>query len=211
MSKHGEVMEGLGLEIELRDKNGRLKSKEKIQSKSYVRNWLGILAAMQGASALSSYVKDTSGNYKDNDMYEAGTSNAAAGWRVNCNASSGDATLGILVGSSSTTAAPTDYTLGSQILHGTSSGQLSYGGHTIEDPAVATNDTTFRIIRTFTNNSTGTITVREICLVIHIYSKWNNSIQVDGNIMIIRDVLGTAKDIGVGETLTVRYIPKTTT
>jgi hypothetical protein len=59
----------------------------------------------------------------------------------------------------------------------------------------------FRVVRGFTNGSGGTITVKEIGLVI--------ANQKEGltlyNFLMARDVLGSPQDVPDGSTLTIRY------
>ena len=70
--------------------------------------------------------------------------------------------LGIVVGTSATAVTPADYALNAIIAHGASTGQLWHHatdvyGHTIINP-----NASFNIVRLFTNNSGGSITINEV-------------------------------------------------
>lgn len=204
----------LYIELEHRNANGAVISIEKRQARSYLRNWLGWVCTIFRESVISNWIKDTSGNYVTTQLWYTDDSNNSYTRYTSAHVTAGvaDDTFGIQVGSGNTTPAPTDYALGSKITHGTSSGNLSYGAHTVEAPQTSGSDTTFRIIRTFTNNTSATVTVREIGLVVYLHMvNYGASVNTDKKVMMIRDVLSVAKDIAVGETLTVRYIPKVTT
>jgi uncharacterized membrane protein YczE len=81
---------------------------------------------------------------------------------------------------------------------------------TVEDTDGTPPDTTFRVIRTFTNNTSSPITVYEIGLAIA------NAYNIGGTtiytyyFLIARDVLSSPQTIPAGATLTVRYIFKVT-
>jgi hypothetical protein len=75
---------------------------------------------------------------------------------------------------------------------------MSYGTSTVE---ALTKDTTwqFRVVRTFTNNSGATITVREVGLFIQVNTPTKQ-------VMLARDVITSPINVPAGSTLTMRYI-----
>ena len=205
----------LEVELEVRDKNGKLISVHRQQSKSLLKNFARILRTMflavggQSTYAVSTTLTDTSGASKTfYGAYTYGSGNS--GLAPMCaNAPSGNDAHGIQVGSSSTAVTRDDFQLGGKIANGTSAGQLSYGSMTVEDTDGTAPDTIFRLIRTFTNNTSSAITVYEIGLVIA-----NTYISAGSGttnyFLIARDVLSAPQSIPAGATLTVRYIFKVT-
>jgi len=114
-------------------------------------------------------------------------------------APSGDDNYGILVGTSSQTVNQDQYNLVAKILHGTTSGRLSYG-ETIYSVSDTSLTMTITITRMFDNLSGGDITVNEVGLFVK-YTVGTDTKYA----MIARDVI-TATTIPNGGRLTVRYI-----
>jgi hypothetical protein len=155
---------------------------------------------------ISAGLKDHGGNDVPFQIYSTTTTEPS--YYLNVNAPVNDANYGIRVGSGSTTPTANDYNLANPIAHGTGSGQLLYGATTIESVVVDENNrTSFRIIRTFSNSSGATVTVREIGLSV----KWYRPGYGYTYALLARDVLSSAVDVPDGATLTVRYILSTTT
>ena len=205
------------VELELRDAKGRLVKRRRFRSKSYVANFIRTLRRFAiGVTSTGSYGTryynttgtepvDTGGTARG-FFIGAHTSTFTYNW-IKMDAGSGDSTHGIRVGTGTSAPTPTDYDLGALIAHGTGAGQLQYGASTIEATQIVDSTTSFRIVRTFTNASGSTITVKEIGLV---YSTYIASTTI-GYIMIAKDLLGSPVDVLNGQTLTVRYIPSVTT
>lgn len=88
------------------------------------------------------------------------------------NAASGVTDYGIVVGTSSSAMNPNSYSLGSQIGHGTGSGQLLYSNVTVAESIssranlIVSNKARYTPQRVFTNLSGAPITVREIGIII---------------------------------------------
>lgn len=70
--------------------------------------------------------------------------------------------VGIVIGTSASAVTPTDYAMGTKILHGTASGKMEYGGMECLTPVISNPDGSMKLRRYFTNNSGGTITVNEV-------------------------------------------------
>ncbi len=200
---NGKVNLQLELECEVRDKNGKLISKHRQVSKSLLKNFALALKGIMAGSVQSKNVnlKDTSGTSRAYPYMSTSTLYLLA-----VNAGQGNQGYGILVGSGTTPVSRDDYKLVSQIAHGSDVGQLSYGAVTVEDPDGTPPDTVFRVIRTFTNNTTESITVSEIGLAFYEYDASAYTLCF----LIARDVLSTSQSVPSGATLTVRYIFKVT-
>jgi hypothetical protein len=201
MGKYTPKLPRAVIEFEVRDKNGKLLQKGKFPAKSWVGNIIRLLNALwniwASASSVSTYYYSTPTVLLD-------TSNTAralqivsgAGGNYGGAAPAGDTSAGILVGTSDTPVSLAQYNLLGLITHGTGSGQLSYGATMVENLTI---DSTyyFRILRTFTNNSGASITVREIGLFL----------KPHGNsYMFARDVPTSPITVPAGSTLTLRYI-----
>jgi hypothetical protein len=189
------------IEFEVRDKDGKLIQKGKFPAKSWVGNIIRLLNALwktwASTTSATYYCCSTPAVLLDttNTARSLGLNPGSAG-SFGGSAPAADTSAGILVGSSDTPVSLAQYNLQALIAHGTGSGQLSYGNTTVED---LTTDTTylFRIIRTFTNNSGSTVTVREIGLFLK---------PMPQSFMFARDVPASAINVPAGSTLTLRYI-----
>lgn len=106
-------------------------------------------------------------------------------------------TYGIQVGTSTAAESINDTSLGTQIAHGTSAGQLQYGAMTYGAPSTTATTTTFRFTRVFTNGSGGTVTVQEIGLV-------SSDLNSASRFLWIRDLTG-AVAVTNGQQITVNY------
>jgi hypothetical protein len=193
------------IEYEVRDKNGKLLSKGKFPAKSWVGNIIAVLSCIIStwAQTTSNYstssradLIDTSGTARSL-LLGGGTSTSTVGG----NAPAGTADSGIVVGTSDTPVSLGQYNLQSPIAHGTGAGQLSYGATTVES---LVKDTAwyFRVIRTFTNSSGSSITIREIGLFV----RFGLFSPTYFSCMLARDVPSTPITVPNGSTLTVRYI-----
>jgi hypothetical protein len=173
------------IEFEVRDKDGKLLQKGKFPAKSWVGNIIGLLSSLiYGGTCPTSGTVGYPYSPRTDMTETGGTSQGITifgnGVIVGGNAGAGVDSYGILIGSSDTAVAIGQYNLGSKIAHGTGSGQMSYGTSTVE---AITKDTTwlFKVVRTFTNNSGATITVREFGLFIQVSSPVKQ-------VMLARDV-----------------------
>lgn len=77
-------------------------------------------------------------------------------------AGSGNDDRGIVVGTGTTTPTNDDYKLGTQIVHGVGSGQLSYGEQMTTTPAEIGNNVDFVLTRNYTNGSGAEVVIKEI-------------------------------------------------
>jgi hypothetical protein len=177
------------IELELRDKDGKLIKKHIQDGHTYVYNFLALLRVPVAYS---------------NDQITTITGSSASGnpttsvVQLAMNGGYGDTGYGIVIGTSDTPYNPMHYKLQNQISHGSSSGQMLYGVTTIEVPQSL--DGSYRVVtsRVFTNSSGASITVKEI----GIYSRISGTSDY---CMIARDVI-TPTAVANGQSLTVRYI-----
>jgi hypothetical protein len=197
------------IELEVRDASGKLLTFKRAKAKSLLAQFLGLLkgqfAVSWGANVSgNSPVVDTSGTTRNcpcasGYLYYSG---------MLLNSGSGDSSYGLVVGTSDAPNAVNQYAMGAIITHGSGTGQLYYGSHTIENvtnPA-GTNNWIIRITRVFTNNSTSSVTVKEIGLIA---LSQDSGCQPTRYFLIARDVISPVT-VPPGSTLTVRYIFKIT-
>lgn len=120
----------------------------------------------------------------------------------NMYAAAGDNSNGMQVGTGNQAVDKDNTQLVSLIAHGNLSGQLSYGAQTVEDISnPQSNVSQWRCVRSFTNNYSSTITVKELGLVV------SNSWTAPGKKALIeRTVLNPAMDVPTTQTLTLRYV-----
>jgi len=191
---------GAELEIEVRDKNGRLIEHRKQESKSFVKQFIDMLYGLFKAD----YVSSTQLNVTKIDGTAEAYPNLPSANSAVMSVSFGseDDTGGIVVGDSDEAVQYDDYNLKSKIPHGSGSGQLSYGATIVEEPYKDGTEYKFRVFRTFTNNSGASITVKEVGLV----AWWKTKPTIQA--LLIRDVLASPTSIPDGATLTVRYYIK---
>jgi len=209
MGKYTPKLPKAVIEFEVRDKNGKLIEKGKFPAKSWVGNIVGLLSAI--LSMWSSMVPAYSAGVSRADLtdvsgtargFSIGSGTTGGGGVVGGCAPAGEITAGIVVGSSDTPVSLSQYSLGALIPHGTGSGQLQYGATNVE---TISKDTTwlFRIVRTFTNSSGVSVTVREIGLYVRLGM---SSSPYYYSCMLARDVPPSPIIVPDGLTLTVRYI-----
>jgi len=187
------------LSVEVRDKDGKKITSFEQSLRSFVENSLYVIdsAFNQLCSTQVDFAfKDTAGDptsmwYKDQDA--AGKYCAEGGAGVDA--------FGILVGSSNTAWACTQYAMVTKISHGSGGGQLSYGACTCTRTLGVCAPAKSQIQRSFDNNSGAEITVREIGWVL----KVTNKALATRYCMIARDVIA-ATAVPNGGRLTVKYI-----
>lgn len=194
-------------EVIVTDKNGKVVSKESRVCKSFLTNFVKWIATFFSAPPWtyggSQSLNNTSGAGKTIPATLQQLQAFFGAW----SGLVGSNLLGIVVGTSATAVAPDDYALKAIIAHGTGAGQLLHNVQTQEAVQVVGAVSSVRATRTFTNNSGGTITVREIGW----YWGQHDSVNSYQYFCGVRDVLGTPKEVADGLTLTVRYTFSVTT
>jgi hypothetical protein len=209
MGKYTPKLPKAVIEFEVRDKDGKLIQKGKFPAKSWVGNIIGLLSCLVSGMTCTTSVSGY-GGYSRTDLTDVGST--ARGLFMGCfsggsvlggNAGAGVDTFGILIGTSDTPVALSQFALGAKITHGTGSGQMQYGASTV-DVMVKNSSWYFRAIRTFTNGSGATITVREIGLFLRL--PITNASDGYAPFMLARDVPASPINVPSGSTLTLRYI-----
>jgi hypothetical protein len=206
MGKYTPKLPKAVIEFEVRDKDGKLIQKGKFPAKSWVGNIIGLLSAI-----LSTWGSTSGGNvvYSRSDLTDTGGASKTmalgsyySGVTLGAQAPTGETTAGIVVGSADTPVSIGQYALVIPIGHGTGSGQLQYGATTVE-PMAKNSTWLFRVLRTFSNASGATVTVREIGLYVRLGT---SSSPYYYSCMLARDVPASPINVPNGSTLTVRYI-----
>jgi hypothetical protein len=184
----------LTYEMEVRDKDGNLISFQRKQSKSLLKTFGQALRAVMYSTmnASTESIKDTTNTSRN---FPALSNIANSLFNVNSPAT--NANYGILVGTGATAVNRDQYALTTKIAHGNGSGQIMYKDSIVESCNGTPPATVWRVIRTFSNDFSTTITVNEIGLAIYHQS-------IPCYIMIARDLATQA--VVAGATLTVRYI-----
>jgi hypothetical protein len=171
------------VELELRDKEGKLLRKRRFKSKTWVRNFMFTLDSSMGGP---DQIQTTTGGWLGDNS-------------LGVNAGANNDNFGIQVGTGTNPWAYDQYSLQTKISHGSGSGQMLYGACTVTQNIVITNGMKFVVSRVFTNGTSATITVKEIGLVAA-------TGYVNYYKLLARDVLSPAIDVPAGSSLTVRYV-----
>ncbi len=196
MSKN--PVEALYFKIEIRDKKGNLLRTSKLKRcHSFVLQYLQIeeigMAKAYGADPDTVSIKDTSNTAQTmkwtNKAVEAG---------------SGLTTYGILAGIGETAPANTDYAMQTLIAHGTGAGQMQYSSCSVGSASVVGSNVDMTIVRSLTNNSGGTITIKEIGIVISA----QDSTTTQRYFLIVRDAVSQA--VLNDEVASILFIRRTT-
>lgn len=173
-------------------KTGKIVLKRKEKCYSLVDNFLRILYCKMGFVTNSG--TDTSGS----------SVSFTAGSEIDpyflMTAGSSDDDSGIVVGTGTTAAAIDDNNVETRIDDGAGSGQLQYASSTVAAPTVDASTTTLTLTRVFTNDSGGSITINEVCLIT----------QDSPEVLIARDIVSGGIAVGSGQEATINYKIRTT-
>ncbi len=183
--------------IRVHDKDGNLVHDHQEESRSLVKAFLaGLLANMSNSAGLGGTHNDILGAAKTIEVADA-----AAQAQFESKGTATDDDEGIVIGTTNTAVDITDEKLVAQVVHGTSSGQMEYELQTYSsDIAISDPNATFLTSRVFSNNSGGTITVRET----GIYARIGTTTAVVFDFCIVRDV-PTEVAVADSSTCTVDY------
>jgi len=209
------------IEYEVRDKYGKLVTKKRMPCRSLVANFLRYLRRLwmtEGITCLGSLgatycgfsgtePQDTTPTARPVLLGAGGSGTPPTVVWMKIDALLGVVTSGIRVGTTDTPVTISQTNLFAPIAHGTGVGQLSHGACTL-DALIESNPTvTLKIIRTFSNGSGGTVTVKEIGLFCYGMVAIG---PVHASFLLSRDVPSPAIDVLNGQTLTIRYVLATT-
>lgn len=168
-------------------KTGKVIKKRSFRSQSYVLAMLDILYEQMVNVAMN--ITDTGGTARSVGAH-------LNNFMVQTNAN--DSANGLVVGTGTVAVAITDTKLGTQITHGSTSGLLLYGAVTITAPATSGSTRSYTIIRTFTNNSGATITVKECGIYVM-------ALAATYKFCAVRDLISGGQAVLNGQALTITY------
>jgi hypothetical protein len=209
------------IEIEVRDREGRIVGRGRHEMRSFLNNLLKILEGVMksvGGAALSysgtvasTTVINTAGSstaaYTEWYASTSSTHNYGGGVPFAAKAPDDDDSYGIVVGSGTVGVALDQYAPASKIPHGTGSGQLDYGLSSYEDLGLDTGVSPpvyrFRIMRTFSNLSGAAININEVCIIARSYWKELFGVMNDVKYMVARDALPSTYTVPNGGSATV--------
>jgi hypothetical protein len=202
IEQEGNVL--LDMEYVVRDKDGKEVLRRQEYGDSFVANFIKILFCACGrhfapdtGSVMT--LTDTTNTARTGDEDNAPTTNMSLTQLFDCNATSGDDSHGLLVGTGTTATDIDDYALDTVVAEGTGAGQMEYGNHSI---VASTHDGSTNsyagITRTVANNSGGSIVVAEVGLVCNM--DWDTT--TNRNFLLLREVLGTTVTVLDTQTLT---------
>lgn len=217
--------------LEIGDSLGNIEKRIEMKSNSFVRNYYNGLAFdsifkspyNSTETAVGTFgdgvdtpIKDTSGTLRGIASSGGATGASAFAWpgystsssyrtlNAGLAAPSGTTTYGIVTGTSDSAESFESYAMGSQIAHGTGTGQMNYATQSSLASfsfSSGTKKLTATHNRTFTNVSGATITVKEIGLILRFGVGSNSDLRA----LIIRDVLASPIDVETTKTLTITY------
>jgi hypothetical protein len=207
------------IEVEVRDREGRIVGRGRHEMRSFINNLLRILEGEMkaiGGVALSysanSPVTSATVIKIDGSSATAYTEyyyGSGGGVPFAVKAPDNDDSYGIVVGSGTIGVALDQYAPASKIPHGTGSGQLDYGLSSYEDLGLDTGVSPpvyrFRVMRTFSNLSGAAININEVCILARCYWRDGGTIVNDVKFLIARDALPTTYTIPTGGTATVVF------
>ena len=163
----------------------------RLRARSFVVQFIESMRGFWNGADQAS-ITDTGGSAR---TMEANNPNPV--WRVI--AGSGVVTFGTRAGTGTTAVVMTDNKLETEIAEGTGSGQLSHGACTVSAHIESSTESSFTIVRSFTNSTGSTVTVTET----GIYAETTLSGGGQLFMMLARDVLSSSQAILNGQVLTV--------
>jgi hypothetical protein len=149
------------IDVEIKDKDGIIISRVNKIANSLVIYFIDKM--YQFNAFTSGSIKDTGNTVRTVYGYQASGNNYAL---ISAVAGSGDATIGIVVGTGTTAVTMTDYVLQTKINHGSGSGQLSYNAQSFTAPSTVGSTRSYTIQRTWNNLSGADITINEVGIYI---------------------------------------------
>lgn len=171
--------------VVVRDRYGKIISRERHKSRSFLKQWNQLVYAQMSQAALN--ITDTGGtprsiqHHNDNFLMDA---------------IAGVTTYGIRVGTGDTAVDISDYALETPIANGVGAGDLIYWICEVTDPAVAPPSCSFEVSRTMVNDSSGEITVKEAGIYMKMLTYYGCA---------VRDVFATPQAVPNGGGITVNW------
>ena len=187
----------------VRDRNGKVLSQEEKRSRSFLGLWNKMVwAQMTGAPFPGSLaVTDIYGS-----LWALGVGTSGYNFRMNAGAE--NPSMGIVIGTSNTPVAISDYQMGALINQGLGAGQMDYMAQVINASVVAEPSCDFFMSRQMANNSGGLITVRESGIYVMMERSLSPFWTAYG--CVVRDVFTTPQDVPDGGGITLEYTLRVT-
>ncbi|GAH22952.1 unnamed protein product [marine sediment metagenome] len=173
--------------VVVRDRHGKVVSRERRRSKSFLKQWNELVCVQLSQANVS--MRDTSGNLNPVPPYQ---------WSFGMNAIAGNTDYGIRVGTGNTPVAIDDYALDEPIDEGDGAGQMEHLICTVAGYVVAAPSCSFEVSRTIVNNSPAVITVREA--VIYMQARYT-----DAWYCATRDILTVPQAVPIGGSITIDW------
>ena len=136
--------------VTVRDRRGKTISRERRRAHSFLKQWNEFIWFFHFGGTI--YPKITTGSPTKLDSHDN---------NFRMNGGEGDASLGIVIGTSNTPVVVDDYAMGAKIAEGYGAGQMHHLANTFGAPVVFPPSCGYSISRIIVNNSGGLITVRE--------------------------------------------------
>jgi hypothetical protein len=175
----------------VRDAHGKLISRERRVSRSFVRQWNDVIWAQ--VTGGSGYIKRIDGN----DTWGIAPIDA----NLNMTSVAGNEDKeSIVIGTGNTAVSISDYALAASISHGTAAGAMVYQAAAVNASVVAAPNCGFVVERAFVNNSGGEITVRESAIYVRMKGP-----TYYGYACVVRDVFAVAQAVPDGGSISVSY------
>jgi len=151
------VKHELWYSVVVRDRHGKVVSRERRRSRSFLKQWnqilyVGVTDALYNIKTTAGFGQNCTPNRYNGQMV------AAASYD----------NQGIVIGTGTTPVAIDDYELEAQITQGLGAGQMEHLICTVDESVVAAPTCSFEVHRTIANNSGGVITVRESGIYVRI-------------------------------------------
>lgn len=170
--------------VVVRDRDGKVISKKRRKSKSFVRRWNEIIYAQVTGSALDSLIIPFSINLRMILVFDGPKEDQQS----------------IVVGTGDTPVAVTDTDLAAKIAHGLGPGQLSYETPTVSTATVSGSNCEFVVGRVFVNYSGAEIVARESGIFVRAKGTVYYTV-----LLVVRDVFETPQAIPDGGSLSLSY------
>ncbi|MBA7533604.1 hypothetical protein ES705_25845 [subsurface metagenome] len=136
--------------VVVRDRQGKVVSRERRRSRSFLKQWNQLVYIQMAQTALN--ITDTGGTPRSISPHN---------YNFWIKGAAGETDYGIRVGTGDTAVAIDDYALETPIEEGTGADQMEHLFSTVSQPTVAAPSCSFLVSRAIVNNSGAEITVRE--------------------------------------------------
>jgi len=182
--------EGLWYSVVVRDRHGKVVSRERRKSHSFLKQW-NQLVYVQMRNIACANIIDTGGVARDP---------TAINYNFRANTPIGSIATGIIVGTGNTAPAIDDFVIETLIPQGVGAGLMEYQASTTAQPIVTATGCSYIHSRSIINNSGGVITVREATIYVAGFD--SPSVRY---FCVIRDVLTAPQAVPDGGGITIDW------